>query len=256
MTDTERRRYEEAKKAYAAFIPLYPFTLDNLPSEIWLPIPNYEGLYDCSNFGRVKSFQRGTVKIIKPRLDTDGYLSVRLSKNNKTKMFRINRLVGKLFIPNPDNKPQVDHVFAMKFDNYVDNLRWATSSENVKYSFESGLRKIPQGEDTYNAKLTNEQVLYIRENPDGLTQEQLAEMFGVNQSIISDIQLGMRYKNAGGIIRAAQKPGDYHKIPDEKRAQILADYQPGIRGHGYAAVGKRFGVSKRSVLNIVHESSK
>ena len=253
MKDKERARRrkkfeEDYKPAYDAFIALYPFTLENLDGEIWLPIPDFEG-YHGSNFGRVKSFHKGKVKILKP-LFLNKYLAVQLSTGGKKKFRHVHRLGAQLFIPNPDNLPQGDHRFGMKFDCSVWNLRWATQAQNNQYAFDMGL--IKSGEDCSYAKLTNEQVRYIRENPDGLNLDQLAEKFGVANTVISAIQRGKTYKNVGGSIRAAQKPGEYRKISDEKRAQILADYQRGVKGHGYTSVGKRFGVDAKTVWNIVN----
>ncbi|MBQ6298277.1 MAG: HNH endonuclease [Selenomonadaceae bacterium] len=246
MTDKEywRRRYEEEiKPAYDEFIKLYPFTTDDLDSEIWLPIPDYEN-YHGSNWGRVKSFWGKEPKILKPTLTRRGYLRVVLYKDGKQKTFLVHVLVARLFIPNPDNLPEVDHRYGMKFDNYVGNLRWATRNENIRYSYDLGLHK--SGEDTYQAKLTAAQVLYIRENPDGLNLEQLAEKFGVIFQTISLIQLGKNWKSVGGSIR--EKRG----VSDEEREQILVDYQKGVKGHGYREVAKRFGYAPKTIWRIVN----
>ncbi|MBQ6296681.1 MAG: HNH endonuclease [Selenomonadaceae bacterium] len=246
-----RQRYEkEFKPAYDAFIPHYPLTIENLPGEIWLPVPDYEN-YHGSNFGRVKSFWRGNEKIKIPSLHTHGYLRVALYKNGKMKNFLVHILIAKLFIPNPENLPEVNHEDGCKFNCHVSNLYWSTSAENLKHAVRMGLVK--SGKDNYRAKLTNEQVLYIRENPDSFTLEQLAAMFELSQTAISKIQLGKRYKNAGGTIRGKKFTPTI--ITDEMRAQIIADYQKGVPGHGCIAVGKRFGVSPQTVWNIVNEQS-
>lgn len=250
MRERDRRRYEDAKKAYAAFIALYPFTLDNLPGEVWKVIPDFKD-YHGSNWGRVKSFHNGKVKIKKPSLNNHGYLVVTLYKNGKSKAFLAHVLVARLFIPNPLNLPEINHEDGIKFNCYVGNLYWSTHVDNMKHAAATGLMK--SGEDNPQAKLTTEQVRYIRENPDGLTTYQLTEKFGVNYSSISQIQLGKIWKNADGTIR--DKKFTPTIITDEMRTQILADYQKGVSGHGYAAVGKRFGVSSMTVWNIVHESA-
>ena len=247
MTKKERARkkFEEVyKPAYAAFIKLYPFTTESLEGEIWLPIP-YCDDYHCSNFGRIKSFKYNTPRIMTPSLNGNGYLFVCLCKNGKQKLLRIHVLVGKLFIPNPENKPEVNHVYS-RFSNHVDCLEWATGKENMEHAFTTGLCK--SGEENILSKLTNEQVFYIRENPDGLNLEQLAEMFGVTATTISNIQLGKTYRNAEGSIRGKID----NRIPDEMREQILADYQPGVHGHGAPAVAKKFGVGHTAVWNIVN----
>ena len=93
--------------------------------EIWKDIEGYEGLYQVSNLGRVKRNGR----ILKPYFGTDKYYYVSLSKDSKVTKFKIHRLVAHAFIPNPENKPTVDHINRNRIDNRVDNLRWATYTE-------------------------------------------------------------------------------------------------------------------------------
>ena len=114
--------------------------------EIWKDIEGFEGLYQISNLGRVYSFGRdksmpnGGVHHIKsgfmaPTTTSDGYLIVRLSDNKGNRPTkRINRLVAEAFIPNPDNKPEVNHKDEVKVNNYVDNLAWVTRKENMNWN--------------------------------------------------------------------------------------------------------------------------
>lgn len=106
--------------------------------EIWKDIKGYEGLYQVSNLGRVKSLGNGKsnnskVKILKPCKNKDGYFLITLSKNNKKKSYRINRLVASAFIPNPNNLTQVNHKDEDKTNNRVDNLEWCDSKYNTNY---------------------------------------------------------------------------------------------------------------------------
>lgn len=107
--------------------------------EIWKDILNYEGLYQVSNYGNIKSLNRinrngKTVheKILSQAKSTSGYLQVNLSKDNEVKIFQVHRLVAVAFIDNPDNKPQVDHIDNNKHNNHVKNLRWVTGKENME----------------------------------------------------------------------------------------------------------------------------
>ena len=105
--------------------------------EEWRPIKGYEGLYEVSNLGRVKSLERYDTlgrkkkeRILRGRCNKHGYLSVNLYKNGIEKDFFIHRLVAEAFIPNSNNLPEVDHINTIKDDNRVENLRWATIKEN------------------------------------------------------------------------------------------------------------------------------
>lgn len=106
--------------------------------EIWRDIPGYEGLYMVSNYGNVKSLKRPTRHgtftynevILKPAIKR-GYCVVFLYKNKKVNYFQVSRLVAIAFIPNPENKPYVDHIDTNKLNNKVENLRWVTASENM-----------------------------------------------------------------------------------------------------------------------------
>lgn len=107
--------------------------------EIWKDIEGFEGHYQVSNFGRIKSLSRksgNTIKkerILKPRDHTHGYSEVSLGKDMKFKNKFVHRLVAIAFIPNPDNKPQVNHINENKQDNRVENLEWVTAKYNINY---------------------------------------------------------------------------------------------------------------------------
>ena len=104
-----------------------------MEEEIWKSIKSYEGLYEISSLGRVKSLNyRGTgkEKVLKNIEDYKGYLMVGLTKNGKQKKFKIHRLVAEAFIPNPEGKPCIDHINTIRNDNRVENLRWVTYKEN------------------------------------------------------------------------------------------------------------------------------
>lgn len=115
--------------------------------ELWQDIKGFEGLYQISTSGRVKSYEKQwimhhNVKMIQPPMylrteNRHGYLSVALCKNKKTKHYMIHRLVAEAFIPNPENKPFINHKDFNKTNNTIDNLEWCTSKENNNYSSEN-----------------------------------------------------------------------------------------------------------------------
>ena len=132
--------------------------LENLPNEEWRDIKDFEGLYQISNYGRVKSLahirefigsnQFTTFEsryyvdncILKAKLDR--YVRVQLYKNStEYEFYNVHQLVGNAFIPNPENKPIIDHKNNNTYDNRVNNLQWATYSENAKYSWKRGRKK-------------------------------------------------------------------------------------------------------------------
>lgn len=133
--------------------------------EIWLPIEGYEGHYDISNNGRIRTHKNfAGLKYLLQIKEKNGYTKVglRLPKT-KAKHIRIHRLVAQAFIPNPENKPMVNHINGIKHDNRIENLEWCTAKENVQHAYSTGLQYSPSGEDSGKSKLTQEQVLKIRE---------------------------------------------------------------------------------------------
>jgi hypothetical protein len=92
----------------------------------WRDVPGYEGLYIISDDGTLISYARG---LTHPTLDKDGYYHTALCKGGQMKYLRIHRLVAQAFIPNPENKPTVNHINEIKTDNRVENLEWATVAE-------------------------------------------------------------------------------------------------------------------------------
>ena len=145
--------------------------------EIWKDIQNYEGSYQVSNYGRVKSLSRvdsrgnkRNEKILKGRKNRQGYYDVALCKNGKRKYCRINRLVAEAFIPNPNNYPITNHKDENPSNNHVDNLEWCTNEYNSNYGKRNEKTKkkvlcITTGEEfdseTEASLKTNTQVAHI-----------------------------------------------------------------------------------------------
>lgn len=119
--------------------------------EIWKDIPEYEGLYQISNLGKVKSLERKVKnkngyrivkeKILKNIINSKGYYIVILRKNNKNDLRLVHRLIGENFIPNPNNYPCINHIDGNKQNNNIKNLEWCTYQHNIKEAFRLGLNK-------------------------------------------------------------------------------------------------------------------
>lgn len=113
-------------------------------NEVWRVIEGTNGRYEVSNKGKVRSMnynKTGKVKELKPKIDKYGYLVVTLHIDGKQKSITIHTLVAKAFIPNPENKPQVNHKDGNKQNPDESNLEWCTVSENIKHAFDTGLKE-------------------------------------------------------------------------------------------------------------------
>jgi|JI9StandDraft_1071089.scaffolds.fasta_scaffold40654_3 hypothetical protein len=166
--------------------------MENTQEEIWKDILELNSLYQVSNKGNIRVKKRIvnspmikcgyrilTAKLIKTQDNHKGYKKVTISLNGKKNTFMAHRLVAKCFIENPLNKEQVNHKNGIKDDNRVENLEWCTGSENVRHAMKTGLNK-NIGVGNYNSRLTNEQVLKIREMAaQGVRQFKIAEQIGV-----------------------------------------------------------------------------
>lgn len=141
--------------------------------EQWKPIKGYEGLYEVSNLGRVKSLPKyhncgkqgymQSEKNLKQIKQNSGYLCVCIYKNGIGKKYLIHRLVAETFIPNPENKTQVNHLDGNKENNCIDNLEWVTQKENIQHAYKTGLHNTQASKDGHKktAKKLSKPVIAI-----------------------------------------------------------------------------------------------
>lgn len=182
-------------------------------NEVWKPIKGFEGLYEVSNMGRVKSLDRAynlpieyfpggkalkKGRIISGNKGDKHYQQVALfDRQGKKKYASIHRLVAEAFIPNPEGKKQVNHIDGNKQNNNVSNLEWVTPSENIIHSYNTGLNT-HYGEKSPRSKLTHEQVCEIRntyiKGRRGYGWKALADKYGVSKRTIGSIITGTTWR--------------------------------------------------------------
>lgn len=161
--------------------------------EKWKDVKGFEGKYQVSNLGRVRSFQRckpNENKILKHEIMWNGYSRVGLCVKEKKKRCKIHRLVAEAFIPNPDNLPEVNHKDGNKLNNHADNLEWVSRADNMKHAYANKLLR-RNGENNGRSKLSKSDVDYIRgvyrKRDKEYGARPLAEKYGVRRQHIYEI---------------------------------------------------------------------
>ena len=151
--------------------------------EIWKDVPGYENKYQASNSGKIRSVDHVVERNmrsgfpvkgreLKPRITLKGYAAVRLNG----KFFSLHRVIAMTFLPNPENKPQVNHKDGNKLNNLVSNLEWSTQSENQLHAHRTGLKDF-KGSRNSRALVTEEDVKWIRLHKGVLTRSEIREKF-------------------------------------------------------------------------------
>lgn len=166
--------------------------------EIWKPVKDFEGLYEVSNLGRVRSLDR-IVKtsrgsrhfhsyVLSPAVSNKGYLLVLLCKDGKQHTKRVHRLVAEAFLPNIYNFSQINHLDGNKQNNCVDNLEWCDNSRNQIHAFQMQLNTPRKGELNGSHKLNENEVRSIRfKYSKGESEQQLGKEYGVSSTQIHRI---------------------------------------------------------------------
>jgi len=167
-------------------------------------IQGYNGRYKISLCGDIKccTILKGRRKktnipkevSIKQKRGPNNYVHISMFTNGKPKQYLLHRIIAQVFIPNPETKPQINHINGIKWDNRIENLEWCTQSENMQHAYKTGLKKgysvnpFKKGEGHTLSKLKNEDVVQIRIlASQGMQQRKIGKKFGVCQKTILNI---------------------------------------------------------------------
>lgn len=173
-----------------------------MKEEIFKPIKDYEEFYEVSNLGRVKSLAKrwavGVKRdtILRPGHRKIGYDFVVLCVDKVKKYASVHRLVAEHFCDNPFNYNVVNHINGDKSDNRAVNLEWCTTSYNCQHAYDTGLKEGKRGCENHNSKITEIDVIKIRElSCLGTSQREIGELFNIKQQQISKIVNKQRWKH-------------------------------------------------------------
>lgn len=167
--------------------------------ETWKPAIGYEGAYEVSSYGRVRSVRPPDSNrrtpigyIIKPRVNK-GYYSVWLWKGGKNKANRVHHLVLEAFCRSRPDGYQANHINGQKLDNRCSNLEWVTPSQNMQHAIRNGLYVPRRGEECGASRLNSWQVIEIRRLAATMPYAPIAKRFGISESYVSELASGKKW---------------------------------------------------------------
>jgi hypothetical protein len=182
--------------------------LKEFPQEIWKDISGYEGYYQVSNLGNVKSMSRIVPgprvpirvkeRILKPIKNNQGYNQVVLSKQNRKNVL-VHRLVAFAFLENPDNLPDINHLDSNPLNNKLSNLEWCTATSNQEHANLYGRGPNRMGTKCYRSKINEATVLKVLSLYTKISQVEISKMLGLHKAHVSKIIHGKCWSQLTGI---------------------------------------------------------
>ena len=177
---------------------------DTANAEVWLAVPGYEGFYEVSDHGRVRSFHnfghelKREPKMMNPTKERYGYLQLTLCKNAVHEQIKVHQIVARAFMPQEQSGMQIDHINGDKTDNRLVNLEWVTPKENTIRSVATGLK--PAGERHVMHKLTQAEVNKIRRlyKTGDYSHRKLGKMFGISHCVAGKIIRNEMWRDRNG----------------------------------------------------------
>jgi hypothetical protein len=174
----------------------------SLQNEVWKPVSGTDLRYYVSNLGRILTTNyknSGKASLMKPALDGSGYYRTMIKINGKYQTVKIHRVIAQEFIPNPLNKPCINHINAKRADNKIENLEWATFQENANHCASLGRQSVNWGEKCGTHKLKKWQVLSIRKEIKSFSMlkeayKTLSKKYFVSEVTIEDIHYKRTWK--------------------------------------------------------------
>ena len=183
----------------------------------WRPIivAGIKTNYEVNNYGMIRNSM--TQKVLSPFIDNDGYYRNAISVRGISYKQAVHRFVAQAFIPNPENKPQVNHIDGDKSHNEYSNLEWVTCSENVIHAWKIGLNKSRLGSDSPLSHYTDKQIHSVCKLLEKfLSNKEISKITGVDRKYITDIKKGRRWTHISKLYRIKQE-----KYPLELREKII-----------------------------------
>lgn len=163
-------------------------------------IPGFERQYSATDSGRIISYKSGKPEYISTYVHSTGYSYAILWTNNTRKRVKVHRIIAELFVKNPENKPQVNHINGIKTDNQANNLEWVTASENIKHAYDLGLLKPRKGDKHHK----HDKTIYTFRHPDygtvQCTQFELRTKYDLTQANLSQVIRKIRKTCKGWVL--------------------------------------------------------